>query len=95
MSKVAELRDELARVVEDYNVVVEDAQTFIQNLSSDAQEYFDAMSEEWQDKEAEAYADWMDKLNEELNEIDLESPVEIDEVDGSNINTFMELLEEP
>lgn len=77
---VQKLHADMAPKVEAVNVAISEANTFAQEIHDEQESYYDAKSDNWRDGDAgSAYSDWMGAWELELEEVELEEPVDFDE----------------
>lgn len=74
LKKKTALFEELEKARDQFNVMLEEANEFRQEMNDLMQEYFDEKSEKWQEGDAgSTYQDWMGEWESEL-EFDEEAP---------------------
>lgn len=77
--KVKEMWGDVEDRVSDYNAVVEKANEFIGTVAESMQEYADERSEKWQESDAaSSFAEWQGQWEEQLEDLELFAPDEID-----------------
>jgi hypothetical protein len=90
---------EVLRIAQhDYNSALSDAEHFVGDFAEDKREEFGEKSEKWQDSDTGSdVSDWLDEWEGvEFNEIELDLPEPMEEIDPSELASQIEdLPEEP
>jgi uncharacterized protein YukE len=74
---------------------VEEANEWLDEMRSDAQSYYDERTEKWQEGDAgQTYQEWIGQFENELEEVNLEEPEDID-VPESPAEQLDQIAEEP
>lgn len=82
--------------IDEYNKTVSVAQEFINQTREEIQNYYDERSESWQSGDrGTSFNEWIDQWDISLEEIDVDSPDEIDVPDFEAFFQLEELPEEP
>ncbi len=78
------------------NEVVESINGFLEDLYTEVNNYYDERSEKWQESDVgQAYLEWRDKLQETLEDVSIELPERIDDLEYDPINDFEEIPNSP
>lgn len=78
-----------------YNALVQEANSFKEQIAADQQSFMDDKSEKWQEGDAgQAYQQWMDSWSEDIEEVSLEAPSEVDQPELEAADTLEGLPQE-
>jgi methyl-accepting chemotaxis protein len=83
-SKVKELEEPVNKAVEEANQAIDEANQWMANMHEQMDAYYMDRSEKWQESEkGMLYSDWKDKFAEEMEQMEMTFPDELEEIDDS------------
>lgn len=92
-----DLKLRLQEKIDDYNMVLQEADSWRADVTGAMEEYYDERSDKWQDSPAgDAYSAWISEYQQlDLDEIDIDMPDNVDMPDVSNADEIENLPEQP